>query len=104
MLTTANYDQSAYSETCRAIATFDTLRALFYMDRDFKGWDLSAAWANTKLACSPMAAGRIAEDLIQEAAALPLLDLLDDGRTDAHRNIQRSRDLSSAESGARLPA
>lgn len=32
------------------------------------------------------------------------LDLLDDGRTDAHRNSQRSRDLSSVESGARSPA
>lgn len=25
------------------------LRALFYMDSNFKGWELSAAWANTKL-------------------------------------------------------
>lgn len=25
------------------------LRVLFYMDSDFEGWELSAAWANTKL-------------------------------------------------------
>ncbi|EQD64298.1 UspA domain-containing protein, partial [mine drainage metagenome] len=28
---------------------FDRLRALFYMDPDFRGWDLSAAWKNTKV-------------------------------------------------------
>lgn len=49
MLTTADYDQVLVPKLVELSQTFDALRALFYMDRDFKGWDLSAAWANTKL-------------------------------------------------------
>jgi SpoIIAA-like len=49
MLTTTDYDQVLVPKLAELSQTFDTLRSLFYMDRDFKGWDLSAAWANTKL-------------------------------------------------------
>ena len=48
-LTTADYDQVLVPKLEKLSQRFDTLRALFYMDRDFKGWDLPAAWANTKL-------------------------------------------------------
>ena len=49
MLTTADYDQVLVPRLAQLSQKFETLRALFYMDQDFRGWDLSAAWANTKL-------------------------------------------------------
>ena len=48
-LTTADYDQVLIPKLEELSRQFDGLRALFYMDRAFKGWDMSAAWANTKL-------------------------------------------------------
>ena len=31
------------------LARYSKLRVLFYMDRDFRGWDLQSAWDNTLL-------------------------------------------------------
>lgn len=50
MLTTADYNQVLVPKLAEILQRFDPLRALFYMDRDFMGWDLKAVWANTKLA------------------------------------------------------
>jgi hypothetical protein len=49
MLTAADYDEVLVPRLEELSRQFDTLRASFYTDRDFKGWDMSAAWANTKL-------------------------------------------------------
>ena len=49
MLTTADYDRVLVPKLMELSQKFETLRALFYMDQDFRGWDLSVAWANTKL-------------------------------------------------------
>jgi SpoIIAA-like len=49
MLTTADYDRVLVPKLSDLSQKFETLRVLFYMDEDFRGWDLSAAWANTKL-------------------------------------------------------
>lgn len=49
MLTTADYDRVLLPKLTDLSQKFETLRALFYMDADFRGWDVSAAWANTKL-------------------------------------------------------
>jgi hypothetical protein len=51
MLTTTDYDHVLVPKLSELSQQFDTLRALFYRDRDFRGWDLSSAWANTKLDC-----------------------------------------------------
>lgn len=48
-LTTADYDQVLVPKLEELSRRFDALRALFYMDPGFKGWDLPTAWANTKL-------------------------------------------------------
>jgi hypothetical protein len=49
MLTTDDYDRVLVPKLAELSQQFETARALFYMDHDFRGWDLSAAWANTKL-------------------------------------------------------
>jgi SpoIIAA-like len=49
MLTTDDYDRVLVPKLAELSQIFETVRALFYMDQDFRGWDLSAAWANTKL-------------------------------------------------------
>jgi hypothetical protein len=49
MLTTADYDQVLVPKLADVSQKFETVRVLFYMDQYFRGWDLSAAWANTKL-------------------------------------------------------
>ena len=48
-LTIADYDRVLVPKLEELSHQFDPLRALFYMDRAFKDWDLSAPWANTKL-------------------------------------------------------
>jgi hypothetical protein len=49
MLITADYDQVIVPKLAELARRFDTIRVLFYMDQGFKGWDLPAAWTNTKL-------------------------------------------------------
>lgn len=49
LLTAADYDEVLVPKLSDLSQRFDASRALFYMDRDFRGWDLPAAWANTKL-------------------------------------------------------
>jgi SpoIIAA-like len=48
-LTTADYDEVLLPKLVEIARRFDALRVLFYMDQDFRGWELPAAWANTKL-------------------------------------------------------
>ena len=48
-LTVADYDSVLAPRLDTMVREFGAIRALFYMDADFKGWELSAAWANTKL-------------------------------------------------------
>jgi hypothetical protein len=48
-LTTADFDQVLLPRLESPSRQFNKLRALVYMDANFVGWDLPAAWANTKL-------------------------------------------------------
>jgi hypothetical protein len=49
MLAAIYYDQVPVPKLVDLSHQFDGLRVLFYMDPDLRGWDLSAAWENTKL-------------------------------------------------------
>jgi hypothetical protein len=49
---TSDYDQVLIPKLTELPRQFEALSAVFYMDQDFKGWDLLAAWANTKPASS----------------------------------------------------
>lgn len=42
MLTTTDYNQVLVPELAELSQKFEKLRALFYMDENFRGWDLSA--------------------------------------------------------------
>jgi hypothetical protein len=48
-LTEADYEQVLGPRIATATQRFGRVRALIYMDDDFRGWDMKAAWANTKL-------------------------------------------------------
>ncbi len=48
-LTVNDYHQVLGPALNRLSHQFETFRALFYMDANFDGWELPAAWANTKL-------------------------------------------------------
>lgn len=48
-LTVDDYDRVLSPRLDATAREFGTVRALFYMDADFRGWDASAAWANTRL-------------------------------------------------------
>ncbi|WP_137389499.1 STAS/SEC14 domain-containing protein [Rhodoligotrophos defluvii] len=48
-LTGGDYSDVLVSWLEGLIQRYGTLRVLFYMDEDFRGWDLHAAWANTEL-------------------------------------------------------
>lgn len=48
-LSAGDYEQVLLPRLEALARRFETIRALFYMDPGFKGWDLPAAWANTKL-------------------------------------------------------
>jgi stage II sporulation SpoAA-like protein len=48
-LTEADYLRVLLPRVAAAAKKFGSVRALIYMDHDFKGWELKAAWANTKL-------------------------------------------------------
>ena len=47
MLTTTDYDRVLIPKLAELSQKFETLRTLFYMDQDFRGWELAAAWVNT---------------------------------------------------------
>jgi hypothetical protein len=49
MLTIDDYDHVLVPKLAELSKQFETVRALFYMGQNFRGWDLSEAWANTKL-------------------------------------------------------
>jgi len=48
-LTQADYDDVLLPRIGAAVKKFGRVRALIYMDDRFRGWDMQAAWANTKL-------------------------------------------------------
>jgi len=48
-LTEADYDRILIPRIGTVVKKFGAMRALIYMDDEFKGWALKAAWANTKL-------------------------------------------------------
>ena len=48
-LTRKDYDEVLAPRLAALAQQFGSVRALVYMDDGFKGWDLPAAWANTKL-------------------------------------------------------
>lgn len=48
-LTLDDYDRVLAPRLDALAREFGTIRALFYMDAGFRGWDAGAAWANTKL-------------------------------------------------------
>lgn len=48
-LTEADYDQVLIPRLAAAVRTFGRVRVLIHMDDNFRGWDMKAAWANTKL-------------------------------------------------------
>lgn len=48
-LTIDDYDRVLGPRLEALARKFGTIRALFYMDAGFEGWEPSAAWANTKL-------------------------------------------------------
>lgn len=48
-LTRADYEQTLVPRLEELIGRFGRVRALFLMDEGFRGWTLSAAWANTRM-------------------------------------------------------
>lgn len=48
-LSEADYSQVLIPRIASVVRTFGSARALIFMDENFAGWDLPAAWANTKL-------------------------------------------------------
>lgn len=48
-LTLDDYEEVLRPRLDELVEQFGTARALVYMDEGFKGWEASAAWANTKL-------------------------------------------------------
>lgn len=81
-LTALDYRQTLVPRLQSLIERFGSVKALFFMDANFKGWNLGAAWANTCLVLQQrrtlekiaMVGGPKWEEFCVKALASPLME------------------------------